>query len=194
VRAVSTGSSADDVLAGGAIFLLAAFAPFALLRFAPMIEGAAISHLEGVSRRPVNAARSAATRAANAPNTALGALLAGHGTSGSEDAAPAARAVAGVGLAATGGQVDREFALAGAAAQGGGSPPGGTPAGESGSGGRGPAGHGSTPGPTGPPPAGGGASAANGAEDGSPAGKSEEDFRVTGLSGAAWTGPGSEDD
>jgi len=101
--------------------LLASFAPFVLLRFAPIIEGAAISQLEGVSRRPVNAARAAAGRAANAPSTALGALLAGHGTSSSAEAAPAAKAVEGVGLAATGGQVDREFALAGVRSPAGGS-------------------------------------------------------------------------
>ena len=111
VRAAANGSTADDVLAGAAIFLLAAFAPFVLLRFTPIIEAAAISHLEGVSRRPVDAARRAGSRAVNAPGTTLGALLVGRGTSSSQEAAPAAAAVEGLNLAATGGQVDREFAM-----------------------------------------------------------------------------------
>jgi hypothetical protein len=111
VRAVANGSTADDVLAGAANFLLAAFAPFVLLRFTPIIEAAAISHMEGVSRRPVEAARSAGIRAANAPGTALGSLLLGRGTSSSQEAAPAATAVEGLNLATTGGQVDQEFAM-----------------------------------------------------------------------------------
>jgi len=200
VRAVTTGSSADDVLAGGAIFLLASFAPFVLLRFAPIIEGAAISHLEGVSRRPVNAARSAASRAANAPNTALGALLAGHGTSGTGDVAPAARAVAGVGLAATGGQVDREFALAGAMSEGGGAPGGASASGAPGAGGSGSSGFGgsgreaSSQRTSGPGASGGSAPVGAGTVGASESGSAALQPGVAAPGGAAPGGPGADND
>jgi hypothetical protein len=111
VRAVANGATADNVLAGGAMFLLAAFAPFTLLRFAPIIEASAIAHMEGVGRRPLHAADNLRSRAmAAGPDSAIGALIRGRGTSSSQEAPPAPSAVAGVDLAATGGQVDREFA------------------------------------------------------------------------------------
>ena len=43
-------------LSGAAMLLLAAFAPFALLRLVPLVEAGVIGHLEGMSRRPVGAA------------------------------------------------------------------------------------------------------------------------------------------
>jgi hypothetical protein len=53
----------DHALMGSAVLALAAFAPFVLLRMAPVIEAAAISHLEGTSRRPLHAARAAVAAA-----------------------------------------------------------------------------------------------------------------------------------
>jgi hypothetical protein len=57
----------DSTVVGGAILLLASFAPFCLLRLAPVIETAAIAHLEGMARRPVRAAARAARTAVAAP-------------------------------------------------------------------------------------------------------------------------------
>lgn len=57
----------ESPLSGAAILLMAAFAPFALLRLAPVVEASAIAHLEGMSRRPGRAVARAATAAAGAP-------------------------------------------------------------------------------------------------------------------------------
>jgi hypothetical protein len=51
------GAGAASALTGGAMLLLAAFAPYAVLRLVPIAEAAAISHLEGIRHRA-----SAATR------------------------------------------------------------------------------------------------------------------------------------
>jgi hypothetical protein len=67
LAAVAQSTPADGAVAGGAILLIAGFAPFTILKLAPVIETAAISHLEGLSRRPLRAASSAATMAASAP-------------------------------------------------------------------------------------------------------------------------------
>jgi hypothetical protein len=61
LAALASGTSTDDDIAAGAILLLAGFAPFCLLRLAPIVETAAIAHLEGASRRPFRAASRAAT-------------------------------------------------------------------------------------------------------------------------------------
>jgi hypothetical protein len=66
LAAVRQGTSADDTVAGAAILLLAGFTPFALLRLAPVVETAAIAHLEGMSRRPLRATARAGTAAAGA--------------------------------------------------------------------------------------------------------------------------------
>ncbi len=50
------GGGVDASLSGAAVLLIAAFAPFALLRLAPVVEASAIAHLEGMARRPVRAA------------------------------------------------------------------------------------------------------------------------------------------
>jgi hypothetical protein len=73
VASVSLGLAAlanggvDSALSGAGILLIAAFAPFALLRLAPVVEASAIAHLEGLARRPVRAAGRAATGVASAP-------------------------------------------------------------------------------------------------------------------------------
>ncbi len=53
----------DQAAAGTAILLLAAFAPFVLFRMVPVVEAAAVAHLEGLSRRPARSATRAATMA-----------------------------------------------------------------------------------------------------------------------------------
>ena len=84
LSAVNGGSSADDAVAGAAILLLSGFTPFALLRLAPVVETAAIGHLEGMSRRPLRAAARAATSATGArSHPAVKFLLSGSGTGGS---------------------------------------------------------------------------------------------------------------
>ena len=111
VASLSLGAAAlgsggvDAELSGSAILLVAAFAPFALLRLAPVVEAAAIAHLEGLSRRPGRAAARAVTAAAGAPTHPVTSLVmsgtagrwaaaaAGQGTGGSGQGAPAGRTV-----------------------------------------------------------------------------------------------------
>ena len=65
----------DATMSGAAILLLAGFAPFTLLRLAPVVEASAIAHLEGLSRRPMRAASSAAGSAAGVRSHPAVALL-----------------------------------------------------------------------------------------------------------------------
>lgn len=67
LRAKTGDGSLDGAITGCAILLIAAFAPFCLLRLAPVVEAAAIAHLEGLSRRPFQAA----TRAASTASTTV---------------------------------------------------------------------------------------------------------------------------
>ena len=67
MTAMGQGTKVDDAVVGIGILLIAAFAPFVLLRLAPIAEMAAIAHLEGLSRRPFRAAARTATAAAGAP-------------------------------------------------------------------------------------------------------------------------------
>jgi len=54
----------DTLMAGAALLLLAAFAPFALLKLIPMVEAGVIGHLERMERRPVAAVTRATTMVA----------------------------------------------------------------------------------------------------------------------------------
>ena len=54
----------DTLMAGAALLLLAAFAPFALLKLIPMLEAGVIGHLERMERRPVAAVTRATTMVA----------------------------------------------------------------------------------------------------------------------------------
>jgi hypothetical protein len=74
----------DDAIKAAAILLLAAFAPFALLRLIPILEIAAASQLEGMSRRPMRAAAGVAATAAGGAKGAAGLLLSGAGGGGVE--------------------------------------------------------------------------------------------------------------
>jgi hypothetical protein len=65
--AIRGGPSADNAVIGAAILLIAAFAPFCLLRLAPVVEAGAIAHLEGLSRRPWRVAGRVASTAAAGP-------------------------------------------------------------------------------------------------------------------------------
>lgn len=46
-----------SVMGGAALMLMAAFSPFALLQLMPMVEGAAIDHLRGTGRGPIQTVR-----------------------------------------------------------------------------------------------------------------------------------------
>lgn len=81
VGAVDLGLSAlvqggaDPLLSGAAILMLAAFAPFTLIRLVPVIEAQAVGHLEGTARRPLRAVAGTATRAARVPTHPITQLL-----------------------------------------------------------------------------------------------------------------------
>lgn len=51
------GGGFGTVMGGAALMLMAAFSPFALLKLMPMVEGAAIEHLGGMGRRPMDTVR-----------------------------------------------------------------------------------------------------------------------------------------
>ena len=74
--ALSSGSPLDQQFAGAGILLLASFTPFALMKLAPIVEVAAIAHLEGMSRRPFHGAARMASTAVSAHTTARSMLAA----------------------------------------------------------------------------------------------------------------------
>ncbi len=61
--AVVDMGDASTAVSGLAILLIAAFAPYALLKLVPMVGVSAIAHLEGLSRQPFRAAEQTAQRA-----------------------------------------------------------------------------------------------------------------------------------
>jgi len=78
----------DQQLAGAGIVMLASFSPFALMKLAPIVEVAAIAHLEGMSRRPFHAAARVASTVTS-PGSAVRSLLATRSrTSGVDGATP----------------------------------------------------------------------------------------------------------
>lgn len=92
--AALTGAGPDAAVAGSGILLLAGFAPFALMRLAPVVEAAAIAHLEGMSRRPVRAAGRVVATAAAAPSHPLAQMAMSATRGGSADHRPPAAPVA----------------------------------------------------------------------------------------------------
>jgi hypothetical protein len=61
---MTSGTGVGTVMEGATLLLLAACAPFALLRLVPVVEAGLIGQLEGLERRPIAAARHAASSAA----------------------------------------------------------------------------------------------------------------------------------
>jgi type IV secretion system protein TrbL len=61
--AVVDMGNASTAVSGLAILLIAAFAPYALLKLVPIVGVSAIAHLEGLSRHPLRAAEQTAQRA-----------------------------------------------------------------------------------------------------------------------------------
>ncbi|MGI8707619.1 MAG: hypothetical protein ACR2LG_05405 [Actinomycetota bacterium] len=96
------GGGFGTVMGAAALMLMAAFSPFALLKLVPMVEGAAIDHLQGKGRGPIETFRPhgganqvvsvmrAKTQARSGPGSA--GAGAGAGTSASATAAGAAAA------------------------------------------------------------------------------------------------------
>ncbi len=80
VAALHGGPSADNAVIGSAILLVAGFAPFSLIRLAPIVEAGAIAHLEGLARRPLRVTGRTATNVAAGPgHPVVGLLLAAKG-------------------------------------------------------------------------------------------------------------------
>lgn len=108
------GGGFGSVMGGAALMLMAAFSPMALLKLMPMVEGAAMSHLEGVGRKPIQTMRpeGSVNQAVSIMRSKVGAgassprmAVAGGGGA----AAPvAAAAVAGVGAAKAAGKAVKE--------------------------------------------------------------------------------------
>lgn len=87
------GQGLDEVMSGAAILLMAGFAPFALLRLVPVVEAAALAHLEGMSRRPLRAATGAAATAAGAAGHPVAQLLMARAGTGLSEAPTSPAAV-----------------------------------------------------------------------------------------------------
>lgn len=97
------GGGFGTVMGASALMLMAAFSPFALLKLMPMVEGAAIDHLQGKGRGPVETFRPhggvnqvvSVMKAKTRGGSARGLTVAGATTGGATAAAGGA-AVAGV--------------------------------------------------------------------------------------------------
>lgn len=86
--ALSRAAPVDQQFAGAGILLLASFTPFALIKLAPIVEVAAIAHLEGMARRPFHAATRMASTAVSAQSTARSMLAARARTSPPQGPSP----------------------------------------------------------------------------------------------------------
>jgi hypothetical protein len=73
--AFHVGATVADAVKACAVLLLAAFAPVALLRLVPLVEVAAIAHMEGMSRRAIRAGAGATASVAGGTKGAAGLLL-----------------------------------------------------------------------------------------------------------------------
>lgn len=112
------GGGFGSVMGGAALMLMAAFSPLALLKLLPMAEGAAMSHLEGVSRKPLQTMRpeGSVNQAASIMRSKVGAGASPHmavaGANSRGAAVGAGGAAAGVGLAVaqTGGRAAKSSA------------------------------------------------------------------------------------
>jgi hypothetical protein len=88
VGATASGVNAPNgpsLFGGAALLLLAAAAPFTLLRMVPLVEAGVVAHLDGIGRRVANIGP-VVQQAVNPP--ALGLLLAAHGSGGSDAGPP----------------------------------------------------------------------------------------------------------
>ena len=96
-QAVS-GGGGEGALAGVAVLLLAGFAPFTLLRMAPVVEAAAMAHLEGLSRRPFYGARRSMSLATNGASVVPEPIRAAVGLGAGGGDSPVAASDVGTGV------------------------------------------------------------------------------------------------
>jgi len=87
VDAAGTGTG-PSLLGGAALLLLAAAAPFTLLRMVPLVEAGVVAHLEGAGRRAVSLPPVA--RQALQPQALAGLLMGGAPTEGAPTTSPGA--------------------------------------------------------------------------------------------------------
>ena len=124
--ATGAGGGFASVLAGAALLLLAACAPWSLFRMLPFLEAGAVGHLEGLGRRagrqaaaPVRALADVAMRAA-----AVGSMATGVGAVGViGSVAAGAGAGPGGGTGGPGGGMSASRSLGAPSGPGGGGPP-----------------------------------------------------------------------
>ena len=98
------GGGFGAVMGGAALMLMAAFSPMALLKLMPIAEGAAMAHLEGIGRKPIQTIRPGGSvnqaasimRSKVGPNGSSQLAMAGGATAAK---ATPAGAIAAVGLA-----------------------------------------------------------------------------------------------
>jgi hypothetical protein len=89
-------SNPGAAVSGVAILLMAAFAPMALLKLVPLVEVSAIAHLEGLSRRPFQAAERGMHRVMGAVTPPASAAVAARAAIGVEGGAAGLSGVAGL--------------------------------------------------------------------------------------------------
>jgi hypothetical protein len=92
------GGGFGTVMGGAALMLMAAFSPFALLKLMPAVEGAAVSHLAGMGRKPVDAVRRGGS--ANQALSVMRSKVSGGG--GTQMAVAGAGGRSGAGVSAVG--------------------------------------------------------------------------------------------
>lgn len=107
------GGGFGSVMGAAALMLMAAFSPMALLKLMPLAEGAAMSHLEGVGRKPIQTMRpdGSVNQAASIMRSKLGSRAPSSqlAVAGASGAGPAGAAVAAGAVAArTAGRAARE--------------------------------------------------------------------------------------
>ncbi len=94
-RAVTAGGGGlESLVTGTAILLMASFAPVMLLKLVPVVEVAAIAHLQGASRQPFHAAGRVARHVVGITAGAAGAV-GGSGGAGVAGGGPGAGTTAG---------------------------------------------------------------------------------------------------
>jgi hypothetical protein len=107
------GGGFGSVMGAAALMLMAAFSPMAILKLMPMAEGAAMSHLEGIGRKPIQTMRpvGSVNQAASIMRSKLdsGAPSSRMAVAGARAVTPAGAAVAaGVGAARPAGKVAKD--------------------------------------------------------------------------------------
>ena len=128
-RAVTAGGGGlESLVTGTAILLMASFAPLMLLKLVPVVEVAAIAHLQGASRQPFHAASRVGRQVVGMTAGAAGAV------GGAGGAAGGGAAGGGTGAGATAGGADQ---LLSQVARDEGLGPAGAPVSRSGTGGAG---------------------------------------------------------